>query len=113
MKSNESHFTVYTYQFFLTINSLNLHPDIMAAKLNTYQTSQFTVLSISFEKADAVTRGRFAFFDDHIKSFVNHIHDREMGDALSFPHVIEPKFIPQHIIICLWLSYFVKPLVYN
>ncbi len=81
MKSNESHFTVYTYQFFLTINSLNLHPDIMAAKLNTYQTSQFTVLSISFEKADAVTRGRFAFFDDHIKSFVNHIHDREMGDA--------------------------------
>ncbi|NAW50653.1 glutamyl-tRNA reductase [Elizabethkingia argentiflava] len=53
----------------------------MGAKLNTYQTSQFAVLSISFEKADAVTRGRFAFFDDHIKSFVNQIHDRDMGDA--------------------------------
>ena len=53
----------------------------MTTKFNTYHTSQFTVLSISFEKADAETRGRFTFFDDHIKSFVNQIHDRDMGDA--------------------------------
>lgn len=53
----------------------------MTSRLNTYQTSQFTVLSISFEKADAEIRGRFTFFEEHIKSFVNHIHDRDMGDA--------------------------------
>lgn len=47
----------------------------------TYQVSQFTVLSISYEKADAITRGRFAFFDDHIKSFVNQIHNDKLGDA--------------------------------
>ncbi|SDE21861.1 glutamyl-tRNA reductase [Riemerella columbipharyngis] len=46
-----------------------------------YQTTNFTVLSISFEKADTETRGRFAFFDGHIKDFVNKIHDRQMGDA--------------------------------
>jgi len=53
----------------------------MQATVSTYNTSQFTVLSISFEKADAATRGRFAFFDDHIKDFVDRIRDRDMGDA--------------------------------
>ncbi|WP_018674783.1 glutamyl-tRNA reductase [Riemerella columbina] len=50
-------------------------------KDSPYQTSNFTVLSISFEKADADTRGKFTFFDEHIKDFVNHIHERNMGDA--------------------------------
>lgn len=113
MKSNESHFTVYTYQFFLTINSVNLHPDIMAAKLNTYQTSQFTVLSISFEKADAVTRGRFAFSTIILKVLLIIFTIAKWVTLLSFPHVTEPRFIPQHTIICLWRSYFVKPWVYS
>lgn len=46
-----------------------------------HQTSDFAVLSISYEKADAETRGRFAFFDEHIKSFVNQIHEQDYGDA--------------------------------
>lgn len=45
------------------------------------KTSNFAVLSISYEKADAEVRGKFAFFDEHIKSFVNQIHDKEFGDA--------------------------------
>lgn len=48
---------------------------------NIHQTSNFAVLSVSFEKADAETRGKFAFFDDHVKSFVNRIHDQKIGDA--------------------------------
>ncbi len=46
-----------------------------------HQTSNFAVLSISYEKADAETRSKFAFFENHIKSFVNNIHNRELGDA--------------------------------
>lgn len=46
-----------------------------------YQTSQFAVLSISYEKADAETRGRFSFFDTQIKDFVKSIHDDELGDV--------------------------------
>ncbi|MFN3020097.1 glutamyl-tRNA reductase [Chryseobacterium sp. TY3] len=45
------------------------------------KTSNFAVLSVSYEKADAETRGKFAFFDEHIKSFVNQIHDQNFGDA--------------------------------
>lgn len=48
---------------------------------NIYKTSSFAVLSISFEKADAVTRGKFSFFDESIKNFVNEIHDQNLGDA--------------------------------
>ena len=48
---------------------------------NLHQTENFAVLSISYEKADAETRGKFAFFDDNIKAFVNEIHDAELGDA--------------------------------
>lgn len=46
-----------------------------------HQTSNFAALSISYEKADAETRGKFAFFDDHIKNFVNSLHDQNLGDA--------------------------------
>ena len=46
-----------------------------------HQTSNFAVLSISYEKADVETRSRFAFFDDHIKGFVNKIHEKNLGDA--------------------------------
>lgn len=53
----------------------------MQNKNNPYQTANFTVLSISFEKADTETRGKFAFFDEHIKEFVNNIHSKHMGDA--------------------------------
>lgn len=53
----------------------------MQNKNNPYQTANFTVLSISFEKADTKTRGRFAFFDEHIKEFVQNIHNKNMGDA--------------------------------
>ena len=48
---------------------------------NIHQTCNFAVLSVSFEKADAEIRGKFAFFDDHVKYFVNEIHNMELGDA--------------------------------
>ncbi|WP_312761865.1 hypothetical protein, partial [Epilithonimonas sp.] len=37
----------------------------MSQRNKFHQTSDFAVLSISYEKADAETRGRFAFFDEH------------------------------------------------
>ncbi len=46
-----------------------------------YNTANFSVLSISFEKADAVTRGKFAFFDTHIKDFLKIIHQQDLGDV--------------------------------
>lgn len=46
-----------------------------------HQTSNFAVLSVSFEKADAETRGKFAFFDEHVKEFVNRVHSENLGDA--------------------------------
>lgn len=48
---------------------------------NIHQTSNFVVLSVSYEKADAETRGKFAFFDEHLKSFVNRVHQENLGDA--------------------------------
>ncbi|MXS71224.1 glutamyl-tRNA reductase [Flavobacteriaceae bacterium W22] len=48
---------------------------------NIHQTSNFAVLSISYEKADVETRGKFAFFDDNIKNFVERIHQENLGDA--------------------------------
>ncbi len=48
---------------------------------NIHKTANFAVLSVSFEKADAETRGKFAFFDENVKNFVNEIHDKNMGDA--------------------------------
>lgn len=53
----------------------------MSPKHKFHQTSDFAVLSISYEKADAEIRGKFAFFDDHIKSFANKIHEEDLGDA--------------------------------
>ena len=53
----------------------------MKTDKNLHKTSNFAVLSISFEKADAETRGKFAFFDENIKNFVNEIHDENLGDA--------------------------------
>lgn len=53
----------------------------MNKEINIHKTSNFAVLSVSFEKADAETRGKFAFFDDHVKYFVNQIHDSNLGDA--------------------------------
>ena len=47
----------------------------------TYNTKNFTVLSISYEKANAETRSKFAFFDENVKNFVNEIHDKKLGDA--------------------------------
>lgn len=46
-----------------------------------HQTSNFAVLSISYEKADAETRSKFAFFDEQVKDFVENIHKNELGDA--------------------------------
>lgn len=48
---------------------------------NIHKTANFAVLSISFEKSDALTRGKFSFFDDHIKNFVHEIHAQNLGDA--------------------------------
>ncbi len=47
----------------------------------TPQTSNFAVLSISYEKADVEVRGKFAFFDENIKNFVTRVHDKNLGDA--------------------------------
>ena len=46
-----------------------------------HQTSKFAVLSISYEKADAEIRGKFAFFDENVKHFVQSIHEKDLGDA--------------------------------
>lgn len=48
---------------------------------NIHKTANFAVLSVSFEKADAETRGKFTFFDENIKHFVNEIHQENLGDA--------------------------------
>ncbi|MCW4451625.1 glutamyl-tRNA reductase [Kaistella sp. BT6-1-3] len=48
---------------------------------NIHKTANFAVLSVSFEKADAETRGKFAFFDENIKNFVGEIHNENLGDA--------------------------------
>jgi glutamyl-tRNA reductase len=61
---------------------------------NIHQTSNFAVLSISFEKADVETRGKFAFFDENIKNFVSRSIRKILGMHLWFPLVTEPKFIP-------------------
>lgn len=53
----------------------------MDSKSQIHQTSNFAVLSISYEKADAEIRSKFAFFDDHIKAFVAEIHAQNLGDA--------------------------------
>lgn len=53
----------------------------MNQNYNINKTANFAVLSISFEKADAETRGKFAFFDDNIKNFVNEIHEQNLGDS--------------------------------
>lgn len=54
---------------------------LMVQNPNIHHTSNFAVLSISYEKADAETRGKFAFFDENIKNFVSRIHDENLGDA--------------------------------
>ncbi|WP_187478551.1 glutamyl-tRNA reductase [Amniculibacterium sp. G2-70] len=46
-----------------------------------HQTSKFAVLSISYEKADAAIRGKFAFFDENVKNFVQNLHEKSLGDA--------------------------------
>lgn len=48
---------------------------------NIHKTANFSVLSVSFEKADAEIRGKFSFFDENIKHFVNEIHEKNLGDA--------------------------------
>lgn len=45
------------------------------------QTSNFAVLSISYEKADAEIRGKFSFFDEQIKGFVKSLNEKKLGDA--------------------------------
>ena len=53
----------------------------MNQDFNIHKTANFAVLSISFEKADAETRGKFSFFEENIKHFVQEIHDQNLGDA--------------------------------
>lgn len=53
----------------------------MDFSVKTYNTQQFTVLSISFEKANAEIRSKFAFFEEHTKEFVNEIYRKKLGDA--------------------------------
>ena len=53
----------------------------MDSLAKTYNTKNFTVLSISYDKANAETRSKFAFFDESVKNFVNEIHDKKLGDA--------------------------------
>ncbi len=53
----------------------------MIKDTNIHNTANFAVLSVSFEKADAEVRSKFAFFDDHVKFFVNEIYELNLGDA--------------------------------
>ena len=71
----------------------------MNSLAKTYNTQNFTVLSISFEKANAEIRGKFAFFDEHVKQFVKEIHERKLGDAFVVSTCTEPKSILLLIII--------------
>ncbi|MEN2433905.1 glutamyl-tRNA reductase [Weeksellaceae bacterium A-14] len=53
----------------------------MSSATDIHSTAYFAVLSVSYEKADAEVRGKFSFFEDHIKEFVAKISQRELGDA--------------------------------
>ncbi len=53
----------------------------MSESSNIPQTSNFAVLSISYEKADVETRGKFAFFEENVKKFVTEVHEKSLGDA--------------------------------
>lgn len=53
----------------------------MYKDLNIHRTANLAVLSVSFEKADAVTRGKFSFFEENIKAFVSSVHQNNLGDA--------------------------------
>ncbi len=53
----------------------------MGQNSNIHQTSNFAVLSVSYEKADAEIRGKFSFFDEHVKNFVQKVSQNELGDA--------------------------------
>lgn len=53
----------------------------MNSSAKTYNTQNFTVLSIGFEKANAEIRSKFAFFEDNVKGFVHEIHEKKLGDA--------------------------------
>lgn len=53
----------------------------MPQNSNIHQTSNFAVLSVSYEKADAETRGKFSFFEEHIKDFVSRVQSENLGDA--------------------------------
>lgn len=53
----------------------------MKSGSNIHQTAHFSVLSISYEKADAEVRGKFTFFDDQVKNFVKLVHAQNYGDA--------------------------------
>ncbi len=63
----------------------------MNSLAKTYNTQNFTVLSISFEKANAKIRGKFAFFDEHVKQFVKEIHEKLMKGAPGV-HVTPGEF---------------------
>ncbi len=45
------------------------------------KTANFAVLSVSYEKADAETRSKFAFFEEHIKDFLSSLYQEQLGDA--------------------------------
>lgn len=53
----------------------------MIEKNMVYQTSNFAVLSVSYEKANTTIRGKFAFFEEYTAEFVRQIKERHMGDA--------------------------------
>lgn len=53
----------------------------MSQDPNIHKTSNFAVLSVSYEKADAEIRGKFAFFDEYVKEFVAELHNQCLGDA--------------------------------
>lgn len=53
----------------------------MSQNSHIHKTSNFAVLSVSYEKADAETRGKFAFFDEYVKDFVAQLHNQNLGDA--------------------------------
>lgn len=53
----------------------------MNSKANIFKTTYFSVLSISFEKANAEIRGKFAFFDHQMEEFSQKIQQNQWGDA--------------------------------
>jgi glutamyl-tRNA reductase len=85
----------------------------MPQQKETYNSQHFTVISLSYEKADAFTRGRFAFFENHIAPFLALMNQRNLGDAFVlstcnrteiYATTNDPEGVAEVFCICLGVA---------